>query len=61
MESTRFWVECPDCGDPKGSYSMTMIRTGRSCDCGADFTIDLETQEVNVIETDDDPQKNGHR
>lgn len=54
-------MECPGCGDPKGSYSTAMIRAGCSCDCGTDFTINLETKEAERIETDDDLHKNGHR
>ena len=58
----RFYVTCPGCGDEKGSSSTAMVRAGRSCDCGTDFTIDPETQEVEVIETDGgDPHQNGHR
>ena len=58
----RFTVECPGCGDEKGSYSTAMLRAGRSCDCGTDFRINIEEQTAEVIETDGgDIHRNGQR
>lgn len=58
----RFTVECPGCGDEKGSYSTEMIHAGRSCDCGTDFRVNLQEQTAEEIEDDDgDPRRNGHQ
>ena len=45
----RFFVNCPGCGEPKGSYSTAMARAGRRCSCRIVFTIDLENRQVGKI------------
>lgn len=56
----RFWVECPGCGKPKGSYSPVMLRAGRNCDCGTTFRVNLEERTAEIIEAYD-ADENGYR
>ena len=45
----RFYVDCPGCSEPKGSYSTLMTAASHRCSCGTSFTIDIENQTVGEI------------
>ena len=54
---TRYYIECPNCGNQSGSYSPEMTSGGRMCSYGANFRIDVENQEASELLNDPDADR----